>query len=56
METQDEIEKMFKTTYDLDSTMKVAIATAIPIWQFLKMTEDEYKVKYCNIIKPEEKK
>ena len=27
--------------------MEVAITTAVPIWEVLKLSEEEYKKKYC---------
>ena len=27
--------------------MEVAITTAVPIWKVLKLSEEEYKKKYC---------
>ena len=27
--------------------MEVAITTAVPIWEVLKLSEEEYKEKYC---------
>ena len=30
--------------------MEVAITTAVPIWEVLKLSEEEYKKKYCQSI------
>lgn len=50
MEKQDEISKMFKSTFDLSDTMKDAVKTAVPIWEIMKMTEEEFTKKQDNTI------
>jgi len=40
--SEEEINKMFKSTYDLPSTMKGAMANAIPIWEIMNLTEEQF--------------
>jgi len=40
--SEEEINKMFKSTYDLPSTMKGAMANATPIWEIMNLTEEQF--------------
>ncbi len=40
--TEEEINKMFKSTYDLPTTMKAAMSTATAIWDVMGISEEEF--------------
>ena len=40
--TEEEINIMFKSTYDLPSTMKGAMANAVAIWDVMGISEEEF--------------
>ena len=40
--TEEEINKMFKSTYDLPSTMKGAMANATAIWDVMGISEEQF--------------
>ena len=48
--TANKFGDVFKSTFKCPDNMGMCVDQAIPIWIFLGMTEEQYKLKYCPVM------
>ena len=48
--TANKFGDVFKSTFQCPQNMMSTVDQAIPIWIFLGMTEEQYKLKYCPVV------
>ena len=48
--TENKFGDVFKSTFQCPQNMMSTVDQAIPIWIFLGMTEEQYKLKYCLVV------
>ena len=48
--TANKFGDVFKSTFQCPQNMMSTVDQAIPIWVFLGMTEEQYKLKYCPVL------
>ena len=46
MKLGDILKTFTHSTYAMDTDVQTAMADALPIWELLKITEEEYHIKY----------
>ena len=48
--TANKFGDVFNSTFHCPSNMGMCVDQAIPVWVFLGMTEEQYKLKYCPVV------